>query len=195
MLTAIFTWLFRFNGWTLNTSLITREPVRRCVMIASPHTSNWDLVYLVAAFRLMQIPLRFTIKKEWMRAPFSWFIGPLGAIAIDRSPRQAGQERLSMTDAMASLFEENRDLVVIVTPEGTRSKRTEWKTGFYYTALKAGVPIYLGYLDYQKKEAGVGLRIDPSGDLAADMRTICAFYANIVPCHPQNFSPDLRYWP
>lgn len=91
------------------------------------------------------------------------------------------------------IYLEHEVLSVAVTPEGTRALRTEWKTGFWHTAKLAGVPICLGYLDYKKKEAGVGKTIWPSDDLEKDMREIMAFYKTITPCHPELFSLDKRY--
>lgn len=180
--------LLRLSGWRMNPDL--PEGVERCVMIAAPHTSNWDIYYARLAFFVMGIPLRFTIKKEWMRPPFSWFLRPLGALAIDRSPRRPGEARPSATEAMARLFETHERLAIMVTPEGTRKKRTEWKSGFYYVALAAGVPIGLGYLDYARKEAGVGGMIHPTGNREADFRRIMAFYRDIAPRHPAQFSVD-----
>ena len=81
----------------------------------------------------------------------------------------------------------------MITPEGTRARRTQWKTGFYYAALKAGVPICLGYLDYAKKEAGVGPALYPTGNLEADMRKIMDFYRNIKGKYPELFSLDERF--
>ena len=117
----------------------------------------------------------------------------MGGIGIDRSPRKPGEERLSMTEAMADLFKKHQRLAVMVTPEGSRSLRTEWKTGFYYVAKMADVPIALGYLDYAKKEAGVGMMVHPSDDMESDLRKIMAFYRDIGPKYPEKFSVDLRY--
>lgn len=183
--------LFSLAGWTMDRNV--PQEVNRCVIIAAPHTSNWDLYYARLAFFLMDIPLRFTIKREWLRFPFGPLTKALGGIGIDRRPKVAGEERKSMTEAMADLFTKHQRLAMMVTPEGTRSLRTEWKTGFYYVALKAGVPIALGFLDYGKKHAGVGPIIHPSGDLDADMRRIMDFYRDITPKHRDRFSLDLRY--
>ncbi len=168
---------------------------QRCVMIAAPHTSNWDIYYARLAFYLMGIPLRFTIKKEWMRPPFRGLLRRFGALGIDRTPRRPGEARPSATEAMAHLFEAHERLAMMVTPEGTRKKRTEWKTGFYHVAKMAGVPIGLGYLDYANKVAGVGGMVWPGEDQEADFRRIMAFYAPIKGCHPEQFSIDLRYPP
>jgi 1-acyl-sn-glycerol-3-phosphate acyltransferase len=181
--------IFKLSGWTLNRNL--PEGVQRCVMIAAPHTSNWDFVITRLAFYQLGIPLRFTVKEEWLRGPAGWFMKAMGAIGINRTPRAPGEERPSMTDAMAELFSRHDQLVVMVTPEGTRKLRTEWKTGFYYVAVKAGVPIGLGYLDYGRKEAGVGGMIQPSGDRTADLRAIMDFYRPIQARYPEKFSVDL----
>lgn len=170
------------------------QPVeaQKCVMIAAPHTSNWDVVFMSAAFHEMKVPLKFTIKQEWFRFPFNYFFEPLGGIPIDRSPKKVGDKRLSMVEAMAKVFENRSSVAVVVTPEGTRALRNQWKTGFWHTAKLAGVPICLGYLDYEKKVAGVGLVIWPN-NIEDDMRTIMAFYKTIAPCHPKLFALDERY--
>lgn len=183
--------IFFFSGWTRDKDI--PSDVQRCVIIASPHTSNWDLVHARAAFYLMGIPLRFTIKKEWLESPLGWLVKRTGGLGIDRSPKKAGEPRKSMTEAMIELFDEHYKLAMMVTPEGTRSLRTEWKTGFYHVATGAGVPIALGYLDYERKHAGVGPVIHPSGDMEADLKQIMAFYKDIAPKHPEKFSIDKRY--
>ena len=166
---------------------------QKCVMIAAPHTSNWDIVMAAAAFYVMKVPLRFTIKKEWFRFPFNWIIGPLGGIPIDRSPKVPGEPRRSMVEAMVDLFEDKDELAVMVTPEGTRKKNDEWKTGFWYTAREAKVPICLGYLDYKHKIAGVRSEVIWPKNLEADMIEMMDFYKNIPPKFPENFSIDKRY--
>jgi hypothetical protein len=168
------------------------------VVTAAPHTSNWDAVYSLAAFELLGLPVRFTIKKEWMTFPFNLVLGPLGGLSIDRSPREdghGGRTRPSMVEAMVRLFEETPgDLAMMVTPEGSRSRRSTWKTGFWHVARQAKVPILLGYLDYERREAGLGAVIEPT-DLERDMRTLMAFYAGISGRHPERFELDARYAP
>lgn len=183
---------FKAQGWTLKGAEAAKH--RRAVVIAAPHTSNWDLFYTLVAFDMMGLPVRFTVKKEFTTFPHGLYINPLGGIAIDRSPKDGSTERLSMVQAMINLFEANEgDLAIAVTPEGTRALRQEWKSGFYHVAVGAGVPILLGYLDYGKKEAGIGKVIHPSGDFEADMWEINAFYATIEPKFPDKFSLDLRF--
>ncbi len=190
---TIFLWLLR---WKIKVDeTIPRADLERCVLIAVPHTSNWDQPLMVAAMKKLRVPFRYTIKQEWLRAPLGWFIRMTGGIGIDRRPKSPGAERPSMVEAIADLFGSNDKIAIVIPPEGSRSLRTEWKTGFYYIALAAKVPICFGYLDYKKKEAGIGGVLYPTGDLEADMQKIMAFYQNITPRFPKQFSMDLRFLP
>ncbi len=189
--------LFAREGWTLKGAELVAGH-RRCVVTAAPHTSNWDILYALAAFEMLDLPVRFTIKQEWMRFPWKLALGPLGGISIDRSPRDdghGGRVRPSMVEAMVRIFTETPgDIAVMVTPEGSRSRRREWKTGFWHVARQAGVPILLGYLDYARREAGVGRVIIPT-DFESDMRDMMAFYADISGRHPARFELDARFAP
>lgn len=183
--------VFKNTDWTVVGGDLSSH--RRCVITAAPHTSNWDMIYMVAAFDMLGLPFRFTIKEEWMRFPLNKVIGPVGGVAINRRPREGDTERPSMTDSMVRLFEDNPgDFALAVTPEGTRSPRIHWKTGFWHVARRANVPILLGYLDYAKREAGVGTVLYPT-DLDADMRTVNEFYAKVTPKHPELFLLDEKY--
>jgi 1-acyl-sn-glycerol-3-phosphate acyltransferase len=183
-------WVF---GWKVDQHL--KADFKRCVMVAAPHTSNWDFVICRAAFEVMELPVRFTIKKEWTKGFLGGLLVSLGAIGIDRKPKDKRSEPISYVDAMVNLFEENEELAVLVTPEGSRKRMEQWKTGFYHVAKKAGVPIAFGYLDYKTKTAGIGKVIWPGEDMEADMREIMKFYAGIHPKFPELFSVDLRYLP
>lgn len=191
MINAIFRLIFKVQGRKLDKNI--PKEAQRCVIIAAPHTSNWDLVYARAAFDWLKIPLRFTIKKEWIRFPLNLVLVPMGALGIDRSPKKPGEPRPSMVDAMADLFNQHQSLAMMVTPEGTRKKNPHWKTGFYHVALKAKVPIVCGYLDYKTKTAGMGLVVYPTGDIKSDLKKIMLFYEKINAKYPENFSIDYSY--
>lgn len=112
------------NHWDLN--------VDQCVMIAAPHTSNWDALYARLALKALGVNVRLTIKDSYMKLPFGPFVRAMGGIGIDRRVKQAGQERPSMVQLMSDLFKTHPKLVMLVTPEGTRAKQEQWKTGFYH---------------------------------------------------------------
>ncbi|NHB57709.1 1-acyl-sn-glycerol-3-phosphate acyltransferase [Acinetobacter shaoyimingii] len=173
------------NHWPLD--------LDQCVMLAAPHTSNWDALYARLALKALGVNVRLTIKDSYMKFPFRPFVRALGGIGINRRPKKPGEERPSMVDVMAELFETHPKLVMLITPEGTRAKQEQWKTGFYHIALKANVPIALAYMDYAKKKTGVGKIIYPTGDMQKDMAEIMQFYANITPKFENLYSVDTRY--
>jgi len=140
------------------------EHLDQCVMIAAPHTSNWDALYARLALKALGVNVRLTIKDSYMKLPFGPFVRAMGGIGINRRPKNEGEARPSMVELMTDLFKIHPKLVMLVTPEGTRSKQEQWKTGFYHVAVKAGVPIALAYMDYEKKEAGVGKIVYPTGN-------------------------------
>jgi len=170
------------------------ENLSQCVMIAAPHTSNWDALYARLALKALGVNVRITIKDSYMQFPLGPFVRAMGGIGIDRRPKQAGEPRLSMVQVMTDLFKQHPELVMLVTPEGTRARQEQWKTGFYYVAVNAGVPIALAYMDYEQKKAGVGKIIHPTGNFEEDMAEIMDFYAGIQAKFPEEFSVDQRYY-
>ncbi len=173
------------NHWDLN--------IDQCVMIAAPHTSNWDALYARLALKALGVNVRITIKDSYMKFPFGPFVRAMGGIGINRRPKQDGEARQSMVELMADLFKHHPKLVMLVTPEGTRAKQEKWKTGFYHVAMQAGVPIALAYMDYAQKKTGVGKIVYPTGDYEKDMAEIMDFYAQIHAKFPEKFSVDTRY--
>jgi 1-acyl-sn-glycerol-3-phosphate acyltransferase len=170
------------------------ENLSQCVMIAAPHTSNWDALYARLALKALGVNVRITIKDSYMQFPLGPFVRAMGGIGIDRRPKQAGEPRPSMVQVMTDLFKQHPELVMLVTPEGTRARQEQWKTGFYYVAVNAGVPIALAYMDYEQKKAGVGKIIHPTGNFEEDMAEIMDFYAGIQAKFPEEFSVDQRYY-
>jgi len=174
--------VFWITGWTFRGDW--PEGVNKAVLIAVPHTSNWDLLYARAGFYLMDIPVRYTIKKELMVGPLGWLLKGLGGIAIDRK-RIPGGKKQTYTQAMIDMLQESDDLVIMVTPEGTRSQVKRWKTGFYHVAKGAGVPVVIGYLDYKKKEAGVGPMFTLEGEMGEEIEKMKEFGRTVTPRHPE----------
>jgi len=190
-MSKIAAFILRLHGWRHDLN-IPKES-NRSVMIAAPHTSNWDFYFMMLAFWALKVPVRFTIKNSWTKFPFGLITKPIGAISIDRSPKKPNEPRRSYVDSMIDIFKKYDRIAVAVTPEGTRSLRKEWKMGFYHTAVGAGVPITFGYLDFKKKRAGVGGVVYPTGDIAEDFKVINNFYREINPKHPELWSLDERY--
>ena len=182
MMKSISRFLFWITGW----KLVGKWPdgVKNAVLIAIPHTSNWDILYARAAFFLLDIPVKFTIKKEAMVGPLGWLLAGLGAISIDRK-RVPGGRKQTYTEAMIGMLKEREDLVIMVTPEGTRSAVKKWKTGFYHIAEGAGVPIVVGFLDYKKKEAGIGPHIFLNGNMDEQIEELKDFGRTVTGKHPE----------
>lgn len=184
-------WVFTAMGWRFKNDM--PADVTQCVMIAAPHTSNWDALYTKLGMVLMGLPVKVTIKDSYMRFPLGYFVRLMGGVGINRTPKQEGVERPSMVEEMAKLFKEHPNFIMLVTPEGTRGRVTKWKTGFYHVAVAAQVPIALGYVDYAHKIAGIGGVLWPSGDMQADMQKIMTFYQGITGKFPELFSVDCDY--
>lgn len=181
MMKLLAKFVFWITGWKIAGGM--PEGVKKAVLIAIPHTSNWDLLYARAAFYLMDVPVRFTIKKEIMVGPLGWLIKGLGGIAIDRK-RIPGKRKQTYTETMIQMLNESDELVVMVTPEGTRSYAPKWKSGFYHVALGSNVPILVGFLDYKTKTAGIGPVIIPNGEMEAQIEEMKAFGRGITGKYP-----------
>ncbi|MBI9053054.1 MAG: 1-acyl-sn-glycerol-3-phosphate acyltransferase [Bacteroidales bacterium] len=185
--------IIKILGWKIDKE-VPKELFDKCVVIAAPHTSNWDYPLAIYSFAALGVNLRYTIKKQWMQPPYGWFFRIMGGLEVDRSPKNKDKNPVSLVDAIAYQFDNHDKLAVMVQAEGTRSLQSNWKTGFYYIALKAKVPIILGYLDYKKKISGIGKVIYPTGDINKDMLEIMEFYKDINPKFPQKFSLDERFY-
>ena len=181
--------IFTASGWKFVSDI--PENLRSFILIGAPHTSNHDIVPALAIAQRMKRNAKFVIKDDWLKFPLNLIMEPAGAYGIDRS-KLATEGHESNVDLMAQLFSEFSELVLMITPEGTRKPISKWKTGFYYVAQKAKVPIVLGFADYEKKIAGLGPIIYPR-DFETDMKTIMKFYKNLVGKRPENFILDSRY--
>jgi 1-acyl-sn-glycerol-3-phosphate acyltransferase len=189
MLKNFITLYFKLNGWKFVDNI--PEDLKSFVMLGAPHTSNFDFIPAMAISQLMKRNGKFIIKNEWLRFPMNLILAPMGAIGIDRKKIKE-KKTANSTDLIAKLFKEHEELVLMISPEATRSPNPHWKSGFYYIAKKAGVPIVLGYADWAKKEAGLGLVIYPT-EFEKDMKLITEFYKNVNAKHPENFKLNEKY--
>jgi 1-acyl-sn-glycerol-3-phosphate acyltransferase len=177
----IFVWLFQVKGWKMDVSL--PPGYEKCVVIAAPHTSNWDFLFSMAVFFKLKIPIRFLAKKELFRWPLKGLLKSVGGMEVQRSSNNK-----KLVDEMISLFQQNEKLMLMIPAEGTRGRVKRWKTGFYHVALAANVPVLLGYLDYGRKVAGFGPLLYMTGNPITDAENIKLFYKNIKAKYPENFN-------
>ncbi|GGY49398.1 lysophospholipid acyltransferase family protein [Parvularcula lutaonensis] len=171
---AVALWLFGLAGWKVEGTAPEED---RFVVIAAPHTSNWDLPYMLAVAFKFRIKLRWMGKDSLFKPPFGWLMKAMGGIPIDRSKAN------NVVTQMVEIYRDADILAVAIPPEGTRANVRVWKTGFYNIAHGAGVPIALGFLDYQRKVGGIGGVFHTTGDYEKDLGEIQAFYAKVVGKH------------
>jgi len=154
----------------------------KMVVIACPHTSNWDMPFMVAAAGILRVKINWLGKHSLFKWPYGWFMRMTGGIPVDRRAPQG-------LVAVAADILNSRDKIVLAVPaSGTRSKKDYWKSGFYHIAMVAQVPIVCGYLDYGRKRCGLGLSFVPTGDIKADMDRIRAFYEDVRGKYPEKRS-------
>jgi 1-acyl-sn-glycerol-3-phosphate acyltransferase len=174
-------WYYRQQGWTEINSV---PEIRRCVVIAVPHTSNWDFVFIMGAKQALNIPLSFVGKATLFRWPFGRMMREMGGISVDRT------RSTNFVDAMIAEFGRRDDFMLTIAPEGTRGKVKKWKTGFYHIAVGAKVPLVIGMMDYAKKQVGLVKVIWPTGDYVKDMAQVSEYYRTVTPRHPSGGTPD-----
>ncbi len=183
---TLFKWFsfafIKLSGWKIEGEL--PKDLKKYVMIAVPHTSNWDMsMFLMFAFV-------FNIKSYWMgkerifKFPFKHLMKWMGGIPIDRSQTN------DVVKQTIDIFNNSEEFIVAIPPEGTRGMTKYWKTGFYHIAHGAGVPIVGTFLDYKRKAGGVRIIFTPTGDLDADMKIIKEHYSNVTGKYPDKFNSE-----
>ncbi len=177
--------LARFGLWLTGWRVAGCVPdERRFVIIAVPHTSNWDFVYGMLAIWWFGVPFRWLGKASLFKGPLKGrFMRFCGGMPIDRT------DAAGLVEDLSARFAEADELMLGMAPEGTRSRADQWKSGFYRIAQAAGVPVVLGFIDHVSKQAGVGPVLVLTGDVSADMDRIRAFYGEVGPHTPEHFGP------
>ena len=173
----------RLTGWKVVGELPANAA--KSVLIAAPHTSNWDLPYTLMVAFVLRLNVYWMGKSTIFKPPVRGLMMWLGGIPVDRS-----QSNNLVAASSAAISQARGPLQLVVPPEGTRSGTRYWKTGFYYIAQGAGVPIVMAYLDYDKKVGGLGPVFQTSGDVEADMVAIKAFYAGVTGKNADQFHAD-----
>ena len=177
--------ILRLIGWKTAGQVPTAP---KYVMIGYPHTSNWDTLLGLLVFKALGVRLNWVGKHTLFKPPLGWLIRWMGGIPVDRSdPRDFVQQ-------MIDIFKVSDELVLTLSPEGTRKKTDHWKTGFYRIAVGADVPVALAFLDYSRKTGGFGPLLHPGDDLEKDLEIIQEFYAPIKGKFPELMG-DIRLKP
>ncbi len=174
--------LFKAQGWKVIGS--PPQP-RKFVVIAAPHTSNWDFVFFVGAADGLGLDLSFMGKQSLFRWPFADMMRDMGGIPVDRASPQ------NYVEQMIAEFGRRDEFMLTIAPEGTRGKVRQWKTGFYHIALGAKVPMVCATMDYRLKVVDLGPAVWPTGDYEKDMESIRSHYANCTPKYPDQGTPGL----
>lgn len=159
-----------------------RSPAsRRFVLIAAPHTSNWDLAYLLALSVVLGVKVHWMGKHQLFRGPMGSVMRRLGGVPVRRDRKN------DLVKQMADFIRASDRIALTVPAEGTRGYVPYWRSGFYHIARAAEVPIVLGYLDYARKRGGFGPELVPTGNVREDMDEIRAFYADKQALYPDCF--------
>jgi 1-acyl-sn-glycerol-3-phosphate acyltransferase len=173
-------WLLRLGGWKVQGS---RPDHRRYVLIAAPHTSNWDFPLMLLFAAAFDIKVTWMAKHSLFFPPLGWLMRSLGGLPIVR------HQNRNVVDTMVAAFNSSTDLVLAVPTEGTRERSEYWKSGFYHIARQASVPIVPSFLDYGRRRGGFGPALETSGDMGIDMQYFRDFYAPMKGKYVDQFGP------
>lgn len=152
----------------------TLPEVPKCVIIVAPHTSWVDFLLGLLVRKLVQKEVHFIGKKSLFKKPYGWYFRWLGGTPVDRSKSH------NLVSAIARIFEDREEFRLALAPEGTRKKVEKWKTGFYYIAMEAQVPIVMVAFDYGKKQVKISPAVTPTGDMEQDFQHYLEFFQGVV---------------
>lgn len=178
MLKQLYTFIFfKLMGWKINGTI--DESVKKCVLMVIPHTANFDFFLGLFTRGIMQMEMNFVGKKELFVFPLGIYFRSVGGAELDRSGGK------NLVDAIVDIYNSRDVFRLAIAPEGTRKKVTQLKTGFYYIAQKANVPIIPVAFDYGKKEVKLGKPFTPSGDYEADLKVFAHFFEGVKGKNPE----------
>lgn len=159
--------LYRWRGWRIEGR---RPDVDKFILVGAPHTSNWDFIFFLGATHELGIRPSFVGKSTLFKWPATSFMLDMGGIPVDRN------KRANYVEQVAQAFADHDDLALVIAPEGSRTFKGSWKSGFYHIAMAAGVPIVPAWVNNETMRGGLGEPIMPTGDYQADLAKIAAFY-------------------
>jgi len=180
MLRALARLILRIGGWTIVGAV---PDVPKAVLIAAPHTSNWDGFWALTYKVAVGLDVKFFAKQSLFWFPLGNLLRGLGGVPLNRS------RAMSAVQQAVAMFEAEEHCFFGLAPEGTRALRDAWKSGFYRIAKAADVPVFLGMIDYRRKQVGITIRLDLSDDIAADLEKCKAFYATVEGRWPDQATP------
>lgn len=167
--------------WLGFREIVTEPLPEKCVIALAPHTSNWDFIIGKLYNAAIGLNNQFLMKKEWFFWPLGIAMRRMGGIPVYRN------KKMHVTDVIAAQAKQTDCFRICITPEGTRKPNAEWKRGFYYIALKAGIPILLYGLDFKERTIVCTKTIIPNGDVEGQMREIKDYYRSFTGKHPHQF--------
>ena len=167
-------------GWSFQSDNI---PPCKCILIAAPHTSNWDFPMMLAYGFMVNLKYYWLGKHTIFFGPLGLFMRFLGGIPVDR------RKKNDYVTLLSNEIKSKAECILIIPPEGTRSRSDYWKSGFLHIARKAEVPIVFGNLDYQKKNLTFSEAVEPSLPDDEIMYLAQAFYRDAKGLHPSKFGP------
>lgn len=175
----------RLLGWNLVAEL---PPVQKYLLIGAHHTSTWDFPLVLLMMAALGLRLHWVGKDALFKGPQGWVLRWLGGISVERGAKK------NFVAQMVDRYNEQKKIVVTISPEGTRRSANHWKTGFYHIATGAQVPIAMGFLDYSRKTLGVGGYFYPTGNMDEDVNMLQEFYADKIGKNPRQ-QADVRFLP
>lgn len=176
-------WMLRVLGWKLE-GVFPNVP--KAVLVAAPHTSNWDGAITLGVVLAMRLNIHWMGKDSMFRWPFGRLLRWMGGIPVNRSTGRG------LVQTTIDRFAENEHYIMLISPEGTRSATHEWKTGFYKIARGANVPVVLAYIDFARKVVGFGPLVRARDDMDQDIQAIRAFYNDKVARHAGRFEKNAQ---
>jgi 1-acyl-sn-glycerol-3-phosphate acyltransferase len=167
---------FLLVGWRMEGTL---PSIPKYVLIAAPHTSNWDFLMFLGVIFHLRGNVKFMGKAELFRNPFGWFFYYCGGIPVNRS------KSTGLVDQMVDACQKTDKFILTIAPEGTRHFVTEWKMGFYHIARNAGIPIVMAIVDGAKKTMRVGQVFHPTENMDVDIKSIQGYFDGMVGLNPR----------
>lgn len=176
MFRALSVFLYKILGWkTVNNIDVNKVP--QAIIAAAPHTTNWDFFYTIMGMKVMGVKMNFLIKDSFFFFPLNIIMSSLGGIPVDRTKKN------NLVQQVVEKVKNKEIRYLIVSAEGTRSYTDKWRSGYYYMAKEANLPLYLGSLDYKKKIMAIDREFEMTGNFEDDLKKMKEYYINITPKH------------